>query len=68
MSMGVGKQYFVHVIQVCFGDIDECIKFMEVYKPKDNLHWFELRPIVHIDKKNGTTLSEYQCSLVEEAK
>lgn len=67
MAIGLGKEYWVHVIKVCFGDLDKCIKFMQDNKPDNELSWFELRPIVKV-KKGNTKLEEYQCSLVEESK
>ena len=68
MSMGLGKRYFVHIIENFFGNIEGCIEFMNKHKPEDNKHWFELRPIVSVKKGEDTVIVEYQCSLVEETK
>ena len=68
MSIGLGKQYWVHCIKVYFGSLDQCIKFMQDNKPDDDLHWFELRPLVVVKKGQKVSCSEYSVSLVEDAK
>ena len=68
MGMGIGKQYFVHVIKCDFGDLEAVIQFMKDNAPKSNTSWFEVRPIVHFDKNKNATLTEYEVSLVELAK
>ena len=68
MSMGLGKQYWVHCIKVIFGDLQTCIKFMQDNAPEDDEHWFELRPLVDVKKGKQVTCKEYSCSLVEDAR
>lgn len=67
MAIGLGKQYWVHVIKVHFGDLESCIEFMKNNEPKTNLKWFELRPLVSVKKGKAVTCNEYNCSLVEDA-
>lgn len=66
MGMGIGKQYWVHVIMVHFGPFSECIQFMKDNEPNHDLAWFELEPIIKVDKKNGSRVKEYRVQLVEE--
>lgn len=66
MGMGIGKQYWVHVLDWHFGTLEECIKFMEENKPDNDLSWFELEPIIKVDRKNGSRVKEYRVQLVEE--
>ena len=68
MSMGLGKQYWVHMIRHHHGDLESCIKYMQEHKPSSNTQWYELRPIPKIKKGQEITCDEYSCDLVEQAK
>ena len=68
MSMGLGKSYFVHLITYCYGSLEECIQFMKKHEPTDDLHWFELKPIVSVKKDEPVRIKEYQCMLLEDSK
>ena len=62
MSMGLGHKYWVHVIDVKFGTLEECIQYMQEHKLNTNRKWYELTPIPNL--KIGTC-EEYRCCLVE---
>ena len=67
MALGLGHEYWVHLIKHHYGDLESCIKFMQENKPENPKQWFELRPMVKIVKGQIITCTEYQCDLVEDA-
>ena len=67
MSFGLGKCYWVHLIQHFYGSLDECLKYMQEHKPQNKFQWYELRPEVKV-RKGKTCCEFYMCDLVEEAK
>ena len=65
MGMGLGKQYWVHILKYFCGNLADCIKFMQDNPPQNEYEWYELNPIVHVKTSSCT---EYQCQLVEDEK
>ena len=68
MSIGLGKRYFVHVVKYEYGDLEKVTQWMKDNAPENNLRWFELHPIVKVEKGKKVTLKEYQVMLVEDDK
>ena len=62
MSMGLGKEFWVEIVNFTTGSIEKCIKFMQDNKPETNELWFELRPAVSPLKG---TCDEYIVNLVK---
>ena len=67
MSLGLGHRYWVHRIHGQYGTLEECIKYMQDNPPANKFQWYELRPQVEVNKKNGSWCTQYEAALVEEA-
>ena len=54
MGMGLGKQYWVHILKYFCGNLADCIKFMQDNPPQNEYEWYELNPIVHVKTSSCT--------------
>ena len=62
MGMGLGHNYWVHVLKHKYGSLEECIEFMKANPPRSNKEWYELRPNIIVKEK---ICNEYCVDLVE---
>lgn len=64
MALGLGKRYFVQILDIHYGDLDSCIEFMKANPPQDSNYWYELNAQVKVKKGQRVTCNTYQCLLV----
>lgn len=62
MGMGIGHTYWVQVIRMTWGTLDECIKFMKENPPRYKTEFYELRPEPNLRTR---TCEKYSCQLIK---
>lgn len=63
MALGLGHKYWVNILTMHAGTLEECLEYMH-NNPAKNGAWYELHGIVKIIHGVAHFTGEYRCDLV----